>query len=228
MRQNFSIVKKAYEKLGKGNIRLTQSNLQLIRPINLNTTTYTFPVTENEVVGLLPEEIRLNINDEFIATHVGIYLRAQQSSDPALPVGKSNKLLTYSPTEQSVLAGGVQPLYDGFMKVAVNNVTFVDKWAVKKHEVIPVANQFGNRGAVELNGSTQANSRYSEDGLYEISPMVTLSGAKKNDITIVLPQALTTPAFTVTNNAGEIISYRINALQINFFGYLGMNGAKFQ
>jgi hypothetical protein len=224
MRQNFSIVKKAYNKLGKKNIRLTQSNLMLIRPILLNTTTYDFPVTENEIQNLLPEEVRLNINDEFVATHVGIYLRATAS----FLTNSGKKFFTYAPVQQSALALGVQPLYDGFMRIAVNNVNFVDKWGVKKHEYIPVASQLGQRQAVELNGATEPNARYSDDGTYAVSPMVTLSGAKKNSVQLILPKALTTPAFDVTNNSGELVHYQIDSIAIEFFGYLGQNGAKFQ
>ena len=224
MRQNYAIVKRAYNALGKKDIRLTQSNLFLIRPINPNSTTYDFPVTENEVVGLLPDEIRLNINDEFIATHVGIYLRGSLTGG-----GQTNPVLhTYAPVQQNQDFIKSSALYDGFMKVAVNNITFVDKWGVRKHENRPVANQWNNRIAVGLNGSTEAPARFSEDGVYEVSPMVTLSGAKKNQIQIILPKAISTSTSSWIDNQGNTVTMNIDSIAINFFGYLGQNGAKFQ
>jgi hypothetical protein len=226
MRQNFSIVKKAYTKLGKGNIRLTQSNLMLIRPINPNSTTYNFPVVENEVVGLLPEEIRLNINDEFIMTHLGVYLRGTLNNGEGGLIAPI--MHTYAPIQQNRDFAKSEGLYDGYMKLSVNNITYIDKYGLRKHENRPVSPQWNNQIAVGLNGSTEAAAKFSDDGVYEISPMVTFSGAKKNELQIILPKAIQTSSSAFTDNSGNALTLTIDSIAINVFGYLGQNGAKFQ
>jgi hypothetical protein len=228
-RQNFAKIKNAYTKLGKGNIRLTQSNLFLVRPINPATTTYTFPVLESEVVGLLPDEIRLNQNDEFITTHVGIYLRGHFTTETGGAETTVPLLHTYAPVQQNsdfVKSGG---LYDGFMRIAVNNVTFVDKWGVRKHEYRSQSNQWqDNTVALGFNNSAEAGAKFSDDGVYDCSPMVTLSGAKKNEVTIVLPRAIQQSISNWHDNQGNLVTVSIDSIAINLFGYLGQNGAKFQ
>ena len=73
-RIDFNIIKRAYKARGVENVRLTQSSLLLIQTINPNSTTINFDVLDSQVANLLPQEIRLNINDEFIVNEVGVYL----------------------------------------------------------------------------------------------------------------------------------------------------------
>ena len=229
-RQNFTKIKTAYTKLGKGNVRLTQSNLFLVQTISPTKTTYTFPVLETETTGILADEIRLNINDEFITTHVGIYLRGQMTT----ATNTSPMLHTYAPVQLSGDFVKSSDLYNGFMRISVNNINYVDKWGIKKHEVRSVSPQF-QQGTLTLGGvatlqgtSTLPAAKFEADGVYDCSPMVTLSGAKKNEVTIVLPRAIDTSTGVWNDNAGALCTITITSIAINLFGYLAQNGAKFQ
>jgi hypothetical protein len=114
------------------------------------------------------------------------------------------------------------------MRISVNNVNFVDKWGIRKHNKRP-RTPFDTRIAVGLNGSSQPDTDFSEDGVYDCSPMVTLSGAKKNEVTIVLPKAITpVTGQPIVANDGTIYRVSVEQIAINLFGYLGQNGAKFQ
>ena len=230
-RQNFTKIKGAYTKLGKGNVRLTQSNLFLVQTISPTKTTYTFPVLETETTGILADEIRLNINDEFITTHVGIYLRGQVTDE----AGVTTPILhTYAPVQLDSNFIVANDLYNGFMRIAVNNINYVDKWGIKKHEYRSVSPQF-QQGSILVGGvatlqgtSTMPTARFEADGVYDCSPMVTLSGAKKNEVTIVLPRAISQCTGAWNSNQGEAIEVSITSIAINLFGYLAQNGAKFQ
>ena len=64
-RVNFSLIKQNYNKIGKSNVRLTQSSLFITKDIDATKSSYDFDVLENQTQTLQPDEIRLNINDEF-------------------------------------------------------------------------------------------------------------------------------------------------------------------
>ena len=51
-RINFKTIIAKYAKLGKGNVRLTQSTLYLTKPINPTTTVYNFDVLETMIIHL--------------------------------------------------------------------------------------------------------------------------------------------------------------------------------
>lgn len=225
LRQSFDMIAKKYANIKKGNIRLTQSELVLLRTIDPNTTNYRFNVLENEGAAL-PEEVRLNINDEFVVTHLGIYLVGDMSAE-----GRKSKVEFFTNVLFPILdapAIDLLPFYNGYMKIDVNNVNFVDKWNLKKHNIIQQT-QFKDFAAVALTQGTADNSDFKVDGVYPVTPMVTLSGAKKNDINIILPSAITGAAGTwKVTPTGVPITITINKVGVIARGMLAQNGAKFQ
>jgi hypothetical protein len=229
-RNNVNLIKKKYDAIGKGNVRLTQSNLRLIRTIDPTKSSYTFPVLESETASLLPEEIRLNINDEFVITAMGIYLKGYVEVDNE-QIGKikTTQYYTYSPITLSAGFLKAKALYDGVFRLSVNNINYVENWAVKNHEYVPQYQQWA--AAVDATTgliSNEPSTRFMEDAKVALSPMVTLSGAKKNDLTITLPQAIGTPGTTIKDTNGDIITLSINEICISLDGFLAQNASKFQ
>jgi len=233
LRYNYALIKKRYAKRGKKIVRLTQSSLLLVQAIDATTNVYKFPVLETDnAVAPLPEEIRLNTNDEFISYDLGYYLMAnkvavQVEETPIVPLLNAKMFFTYAPDELGVPYGNLQDAWLGKLEILVNKISRLEKWDLKRHNVIP-RTQFRN----SLRGipiATQPSADYKKDGMFEMSPMLTLSGAKKNEVTVTLVHAVpSTVTGTWANPDGNAIRFDAKWLALLFRGMLAQNAAKFQ
>ena len=227
-RVNFSLIRSKYANIGKGNVRLMQSSLFLTKDINATQSNYDFDVLENQTQTLQNDEIRLNINDEFVITHLGVYLygtwTASTSGD--VKIGTGTQLLTYSPLELDANAILTKNLYAGQLKIAVNNIVYMEKYDTRKSEYIP-RTQFASELA-GTNVSSMASNDFSENAMIPQEALLTLSGAKKNDISIRLPQAISGSTITWKDQKGNTISMAISKIAVRMYGLLAQNGAKFQ
>jgi len=223
-RANYQAIYAKYKRLGKGNVRLTQSTLILSKPINPNVATYNFDVLETQTATLAPNEIRLNLNDEFIMTQIGLYLEATIEG-AGIPTG-AKKLFTYAPAQlDGVSAANLQNFYAGQLQISVNNIIYLDKFDSRKHEFVP-RTQILNAGA-QLQAQIDSVD-FSQNSMFGISPLLTLSGAKKNQITLSLPSAITASSFTFTDDKGSVITYRIDRIVCLMRGLNAQNGSVFQ
>ena len=227
-RVNFSLIKANYNKIGKGNVRLTQSSLFITKDIDATKSNYDFDVLENQTATLQADEIRLNINDEFIVTDLGVYLYGTWTAKDAeaVKIGTGTQLLTYAPLELDGTAILSKNLYAGQLKIAVNNIVYLEKWDTRKHEMV-TRTQFATQLA-GTNVATMPSNDFSSDGMMPFSPLLTLSGAKKNDISIRLPQSISGSTVTWLDQKGNTISMVISKIALRMYGLNAQNGAKFQ
>jgi len=225
LRQNYAAIKAKYKKIGKAQVRLTQSTIILIQNIVAAKNAYTFPILENDTAtAIQAQEIRLNINDEFIAGEIAFYLGADvtDAASPAI----TKRLLTYAPDELNVAARVLDDVYNGNLQIQVNKISFLEKWDMKKHNCF-TQTQFQSTSA-GIPGATLPNINFANDGTYPLQPMLTLSGAKKNDIIISLPVGIAPAVIAWTAPLGGPQSMNINNLWLVFRGLLGQNASKFQ
>ena len=227
-RVNFKTILDRYKAVGKSNVRLTQSSLFLTKPIDATKSAYQFDVLETQTSTLLADEIRLNLNDDFIITHMGLYLQAELSApSEAIPAGV-HQLFTYAPRETNGVAGGkLQNVYGGQLQISVNNIVFLDKWDTRKHEFIPRTQMSSNNG-LGTSFATLPSNDFSKNAMYPIEPLLTLSGAKKNDIRLSLPTAITAGIFTYTDDAGVLITATISRIGLLLRGLNAQNASSFQ
>lgn len=226
-RVNFSLIKANYNKIGKANVRLTQSSLFITKDIDATKSSYDFDVLENQTQTLQPDEIRLNINDEFIVTDLGVYLYGTwTASNGPEKIGTGTQLLSYAPLELDGNAIVSKNLYAGQLKIAVNNIVYLEKWDTRKHELV-TRTQFATQLA-GTNQATMASNDFSSDAMIPFSPLLTLSGAKKNDINIRLPQSIAGSTVTWVDQKGNTISMAITKIALRMYGLNAQNGAKFQ
>jgi hypothetical protein len=227
-RVNFSLIKQNYNKIGKSNVRLTQSSLFITKDIDATKSSYDFDVLENQTQTLQPDEIRLNINDEFIVTDLGVYLYGTWTASTAesVKIGTGTQLLSYAPLELDGNAIVSKNLYAGQLKIAVNNIVYLEKWDTRKHELV-TRTQFATMLA-GTNVATMPSNDFSNDGMIPFSPLLTLSGAKKNDINIRLPQSIAGSTITWKDQKGNTISMAITKIALRMYGLNAQNGAKFQ
>jgi hypothetical protein len=229
-RINYGVIATKYRALGKGNVRLTQSSLFLRKPIDATKTVYNFDVLENQTQSLQADEIRLNINDEFITTQMGLYLTGTISTRDGVVTQLGGLRLFTNVLEQQNLtqASNLIPFYDGDLKIAVNNIVYMEKWDTRKHYVA-TRTQIGSSSSVTtINNATWDSNTFAKDGMYSVEPMITLSGAKKNDITLRLPSAISNGTFNYTDNAGNPFTITINGVALLLRGLNAQNAASFQ
>lgn len=225
-RVNFKTILNKYSNVGKGNVRLTQSTLILSKPISANTTVYNFDVLESQTQTLQGDEIRLNLNDEFIIAELGFYL--QGSVLDGLRDTGAKVLLTYAPFEQDgVEAAKINNYWNGAFQIAVNNIVYLDKYDVRKSNYIP-RTQFANYVAISGAPATIPNTDFSANGMNSTEPMLTLSGAKKNNLTLTLPTAIATATIPFVDNSGATLSVVIDRVVCIARGLNAQNGASFQ
>lgn len=229
-RINYKTIIDKYRAQGKGNVRLTRSTLYLSKAINAASTSYSFDVLETQNATLQSNEIRLNLNDEFIITELGIYVEAALV-DVTNTTTYGSRLLTYAPWELKSTLAGINAVWNGALQISVNNVVYLDKFDTAKCQRIPTT-LYGNfvaaTAAITAVNSTQASHNYEEDGMVNIEPMLTLSGSKKNNIILTLPSAITAPAAVTIKTASGDVSIQPTRVVLVARGLNAQNGATFQ
>ena len=229
-RVNFKTILNKYSNVGKGNVRLTQSTLILSKPISATSTVYNFDVLESQTQTLQNDEIRLNLNDEFIIAELGFYLQGTVLDDTRIPTG-AKVLLSYAPIEQSFLeAVKINNFWNGSFQIAVNNIVYLDKYDTRKSNYVS-RTQFANFTTVMGGGNTMStipSVDFSKDGMNYTEPMLTLSGAKKNNLTLTLPTAITTATFGITDNSTDPYFIQVDRVVCVLRGLNAQNGASFQ
>ena len=227
-RINYKTIMAKYSRLGKQNVRLTQSTLFLTKPINPNVTTYSFDVLETQNATLQADELRLNINDEFIITTLGMYLVATaRTGDGVAPAVTGQKLFTYTPGElDNNSAIKLENFYAGALQISVNNIVYLDKWDTRKHEYVP-RTQFANNVAL-VGQATQPQGEFSKNAMFPVEPLITLSGAKKTNLILTLPTAISGGAFAWIDDKGATTTYTIDRVGLLVRGLNAQNGSVFQ
>lgn len=238
IRYSFELIAKKYKSRGKGSVRLTQSSLLVAQAINSTRANYTFPVLETDnAVAPLPWEVRLNINDEFVSYDLGYYVVADKTvartaGPEGIPSGITSQFgghyfWTYAPDELDTSFALLEDAWLGTLDISVNKISRLTKWDLKKHNFI-ARTQFKNSFAASL-FATQPSLDYSDHGTFPMQPMLTLSGAKKNEITTALVTAIpstTTGTWTLPDTGTVVFQAKYFALI--FRGMLAQNAAKFQ
>lgn len=231
IRGSYTVIRDKYQKIGKGKVRLTQSSLRLQQPIDPNLNVYTFKVLENENTPLppLPTEIRLSINDEFVSYNVGYYVGTDitVATAPTFVIGE--ELWTYAPMELNTTFSLLSRAWNSQMAIQVNKISRLEKWDMMKHRIVPRTQYQNSQPGQPF--STQPSTNFHRDGMADMQPMLTLSGAKKNDITITLlggsipfPQT----GVWVCPSSAVGLTFAIARLELFFRGMLAQNAASFQ
>jgi hypothetical protein len=164
--------------------KLTQSELRLEQPLVTTAAQYTFPVLSNiqNQAQQFPSEIRLNLQDSFVPVRLGVYV--------ALPSSTSStafSLHTYFNSEVFASYAAEEALYNGQLKLMINNQQYINGWGLVRHRKVNQTQQV----AAAAVGALIDQFDGSEDGMYPIQPFVLLLGSQNIQLNIVLPNALT-------------------------------------
>jgi hypothetical protein len=177
---NFGSVDDAIEAF-----KLTQSALRLEQPLLANQNQYRFAILNTETGPggqIFNTELRLRQQDTFVPTHLGLFLAL-----PASATDATFRLNSYP--NQSVFTNALQmrALYNGEVKIMVNNYQYTYSWDLQRHWCSNQTQQTAAFGA----GSPEDQNAFADDGFYPMQPYVLFGGAQNVQINIVLPSAPT-------------------------------------
>ena len=160
--------------------RLSQSVLRLEQPTVSNSTQYLFPVLTNiqNQAQAFNTEIRLNIQDSFVPTHVGFFLAL-----PSSTIDTTFKLMTYPNPVILTNAVQMQAYYNGTMSIMINNVQYTQRWDLWRHWQTNQTQQTAALGA----GSPEDQFAGADDGFYPMQPFILLIGSQNIVVNINLP-----------------------------------------
>jgi hypothetical protein len=150
-----------------------------------NQNQYTFQILDNQPGAggqIFNTELRLRQQDTFVPTHIGIYL--------ALPTGTTDATFRlYSYPNQFIFTNAVQmrALYNGQLKIMVNDYQYTYSWGLQRHWCSNQTQQTAAFGA----GSPEDQNNFSEDGMFAMEPYVLFGGAQNVQININLAAAPT-------------------------------------
>lgn len=224
-RASFVLIQKKYAARKMGNVRLTQSSLVFKQAIEASKNTYDFAVLTTD--GQPQKgEVRLNINDEFINYEQGYFLEftTPKTSDP----NKTNSLLLpYVPLEINGRGlSDLAPMHDATLKITVNGIDRLNNWDMLRHKCVP-RTQFQNTSA-GIPSATIPSVCYADSGFTTMQPMITFSGAKKNEIQIALQESLSLGNTFDFLSIGGAMTFTSKNLVLMYRGMLAQNAAKFQ
>lgn len=165
--------------------KLTQSDLQLEQPLVANNNEYTFPVMVNiqsQGGTQFNTELRLNQQDTFLPQYIGMFIIPASSSTDTTwrPLTWPNPAVLTNATQMTAL-------YNGTLKVAVNNTNYITNWKTSRHMVVPRTQQTAALGA----GSPADEFDGGDSTLFPFQPQVIISGTSNMQISVKLPVAPT-------------------------------------
>lgn len=193
----------------------TPSYLRVEQTLQNNLSQYTFDILRGS--GDTPVEVKLDKNDVFICTHIGMYI-VQYVAVAGIVTKWTGILQTYP--NSSELTGPTTPrdinaLYNGSWSISVGRVKFFDKY--------PASLLFRAAETQQSSASNYSSREYAE-GAASIDPLAILSGSANNEIKLNVPigtaalaiadQGLTSvtkvvfhPYGFLVNNAADFVNY---------------------
>lgn len=207
-RLSFENAQKSIAKAGKSTAGavLSQSYLRLETPLAVGQTQYRFDVLVNENStgsSSYPTVQKLNLQDSFYVSEMGFFLYNPGATATATTTG----LLTYPNSTTAGFGTTNAPyyynVYNGYMSLTINQRVIMPSWNLNRHLVINQTQQ-----VVATNIADQING--SSDAYFPVEPNLVLSGDKKIDLTVTIPNGMT----AVTTNSRMVII---------FLGVLGQN-----
>lgn len=210
-RMAFEVASQLLENLGYSTAHAnpTQSYVRSEVVIDSSRTQYNIPIVINQSPAgqaLFPSEKRVELQDIFVPTELGIFVAA-----PASATAPALKLYTYE--NKTVFTGGadaaLQNLWAGRYSMVINNQQVLPAWDLWRHYKAPSVQQAANIDYTSSEISRFDDISGAENGFYPVAPSFVLNGAANIQATINLPQAIG----TVLANSRIVVIHRGILLQ---------------
>jgi hypothetical protein len=184
---------------------LTQGYLRFEQPMLVGQTNILFPVLVNQSTGgQFNTENRLNLQDAFVTSEIGVFLFTPTSAtDTSFP------LISY-PNRTLLPAAGVaasaETIYHSYLTLSVNKQVVVPFWDVWRSRLTNQTQQTAALGAASP--EDQLSGR--DDVFYPTEPNWIIIGSRSNILTLVMPNQ-----FAVVQAFARIVIF--------FRGFLAQN-----
>lgn len=199
------------------------SHLRVDVAISTNSNQWNFNIVPG--TSDLTYENKLNKNDVFAVTDLGIFLYKQNTTD----LGSDEVLQTY-PNATYFAAGTnfsarfLESFYNGKLRIQVQDRVFVESLDTKRFRHVPDAQQGTTSAAVissvnAITAYTLAHSAFKlEDGMCQTDPTIYLNGDLQNTIQLNIPLG---PNYVLVNDVANTTNY------VSFYalGFLVKGGA---
>jgi hypothetical protein len=157
---------------------VSPSTLRIEVPVVNGKGKYDFPVTRDQNSDQITE-IKLDRNDKFVVTHIGLMLMKRLSTKTGAEVLQTYPNIQEFADVSSTFAGAdLEVFYNGHFQIKVGQKVFVEKLDSRRFRAIE---------DVQQSSSTTKSSARENSGLVELTPQVVLDGDAKNEITLQAP-----------------------------------------
>lgn len=176
---------------------LSQSYLRFEVPLDTVNNNYTFSILVNQQnagVAQTVTEQRLNLQDSFYISHMGVFLKMNKTASG------NTTYKDYIMSFPSAIFDGswnvyqMYNYYNGFLKLTINNRVLCPAWDVMKHLYVPVTQYPEWFGAPIPGSAYNMLDQFdgSQNGFYPVEPNWVLIGSKNNVLTLNLPHSFGT------------------------------------
>lgn len=189
--------------------KLTQSELRSEVKMSASSTRFHLPVTINDQINgnAFNTEKRLNLQDVFITSAIGVYVAA-----PSSDTDTQYELSTYAPVNLFTGANEVQAIKgaysNGNLSMIIDNDQILPFYPLNWHYKVPftqaATNAFYDASDITLQDSRDG----SFDGIMQIEPNFILSGNAQIDFNLNLPSAM---AAAKANSRFVVVQYGLLA-----------------
>ncbi|MES3018586.1 MAG: hypothetical protein V4721_12435 [Bacteroidota bacterium] len=162
--------------------KLTMSDLRFEQAVVAGQTLYTFPILQTDTsLGIFNTELRLKLQDSFVISQIAYYIGL-----PASGTDTAWEPDTYpNPFRYGANAVPMKSLYNGNIKLTINNDVTIYNWHLMRHWYSPETQQTAAAAA----GSPIDQKRLCVDSFTPMEPTITLIGSKDNLLQIFLNAA---------------------------------------
>ena len=172
--------------------KLTQSYIRSEVALSTSIANYHIPVLVNDnqnASGPRVNEKRLNLQDIFVTTEIGVFIGVGTSTNTAA------KLYTYpnATVFTSATDDDLWSIYNGYLNLTINNEQLLPAWDVIRHYFVPQTQQ---------SASTTDQWAASSDGFYPVEPGIVMNGAANINFQLTANGA---PATVETNSFIAVI-----------------------
>lgn len=186
---------------------MTPGYLRLEQTIVNSKNIFSFATFSGDAASVYPTEKRLDRNDAFIATEVGMFLIRQDVAN----LKTNGDLNSYVNLTAFAAAAGFVPadlkaLYHGFLSIEIGRVKKLVAFDTQRFYKAPITQQTGAGNYDQKNGR--------KDGFVRLTPQVVIDGAGTNDLSITFPSYAGWNGASVTSGTENRICLYLRGLLV--------------
>jgi hypothetical protein len=198
MNQIVSEKKFIQERLGINFNSLSQAYLRAETQLT-TLSSYKFLLQRSQNPNALVTERLLDLNDQFVITHLGMFLKYIAADAPTTDQQIAARLLTYVDANTITVAAGLQAqaLYNGNINFTIDRKEFLPNFPARSFERVPET-QTATNAYFTASGSKLVNA--SPNGLFGFYPFepVLIDGRQTLDISVNLNAGTTIDGASMT------------------------------